>query len=86
MLYDYLCFVLELRGVFDLKYFIENLLIYFFFVRIIVQLCFKDQWVEYVENEEFQNKFSEEYVWLKKGKEGCYYIIYYVCKVIEFVF
>ena len=52
MLYDYLRLASEPRGAFDLKYFTENLLTYFLPVRTTAQLCLKDQWAEYVENEE----------------------------------
>lgn len=44
-------FVVE-RDAFDLKYFTENPLTYFLPVRTTAQLCLKDQWAEYVENEE----------------------------------
>lgn len=40
------------EGAVDLKYFTENLLTYFLPVRTTAQLCLKDQWAEYVENEE----------------------------------
>lgn len=52
MLYDYLRLASEPRGAFDLKYFTGNLLTYFLPVRTTAQLCLKDQWAEYVENEE----------------------------------
>lgn len=52
MLYDYLRLASEPRGAFDLKYFTENPLTYFLPVRTTAQLCLKDQWAEYVENEE----------------------------------